>query len=202
MCKNKIIKLEIKYASVPAKLETQDAIFKYSGRKRQKPWCQASNTFVVPWRRSSDSCGWYLSWYFLLGLCYSREKHFLTLQHVLLGNGQGQQPDVPDEGAPGLGSGERCFRWQWVVGLDHQVNSQQHQAQGEQALRGKTGMELITLWGVLTPGHTFCCYQRAVAVHHNMSTLISAVSPRSAAVLFMYTELTPSFIIRAVQGWN
>lgn len=80
-------------------------------------------------------------------------KHFLTLQHVLLGNGQGQQADVPNEGAPGLGSGERCFRWQRVVGLDHQVNSQQHQAQGEQALRGKTGTELITLQGDEVSSH-------------------------------------------------
>lgn len=35
MCKNKIIKLKIKYASVSVKLELNDTIFKYSGRKRE-----------------------------------------------------------------------------------------------------------------------------------------------------------------------
>lgn len=84
---------------------------------------------------------------FLARFNLQQGNHFLTLQHVLLGNGQGQQPDVPDEGAPGLGSGERRFGRQRVVGLDHQVNSQQHQAQGEQTLWGKTGKELITLQG-------------------------------------------------------
>lgn len=84
---------------------------------------------------------------FLARLMLQQGKRFLTLQLVLLGNGQGQQPDVADEGAPGLGSGERRFGRQRVVGLDHQINSQQHQAQGEQTLWGKTGTELITLHG-------------------------------------------------------
>lgn len=84
---------------------------------------------------------------------FQQGNRFLTLQHVLLGNGQGQQADVADEGAPGLGSGEWCFRRQRVVGLDHQVHSQQHQAQGEQGLRGKTGTELITLQELRCP-HT------------------------------------------------
>lgn len=74
-----------------------------------------------------------------------QRNHFLTLKHVLLGNRQREQPDVTDEGAPGMGSGERSFRWQRAVWLDHKINSQQHQSQGEQALREKTGTELITV---------------------------------------------------------
>lgn len=68
-----------------------------------------------------------------------QRNNFLTLEHVLLGNGQRKQPDVTNEGAPGMGSGERSFRWQRAVWLDHEVNSQQDQSQGEQALREKTG---------------------------------------------------------------
>ena len=69
-----------------------------------------------------------------------QRNHFLTLEHVLLGNGQREQPDVTDEGAPGMDSGERSFRRQRAVWLDHKVNSQQDQSQREQALREKTGM--------------------------------------------------------------
>jgi len=71
---------------------------------------------------------------FLARLTLQQKNHFLTLEHVLLGNRQREQPDVTDEGAPGMGSGERSFGWQRAVWLDHEVNSQQDQAQREQAL--------------------------------------------------------------------
>lgn len=152
MCKNKIIKLEIKYASVPVKLELRMLFLStVVGKEKtmmpsQQHICGALEMFE------------WLSWLVfklvvLARLMLQQGKHFLTLQHVLLGNGQGQQPDVPDEGAPGLGSGERRLGWQRVVGLDHQVNSQQHQAQGEQSLQGKTGTGLMTLQGAEVSSH-------------------------------------------------
>lgn len=76
MCKNKIMKLEIKSASAPmnrrerALARIQDAIFKYSGRKRENQGAMPV-TFAIrcPGRHSNDLHGWYLT----LGLCYSRE---------------------------------------------------------------------------------------------------------------------------------
>lgn len=60
---------------------------------------------------------------FLSRLLLHKKNDFLTLKHVLLGNGEREQPDVTDEGAPGMGSGEWSFRWQWAVWLDHKVHS-------------------------------------------------------------------------------
>lgn len=92
---------------------------------------------------------------FLARLVLQQRNNFLTLEHVLLGDGQREQADVTNEGAPGVGSGERSFGWQRVVRLDHEVNGQQDQAQREQALREKTGSELMRLHRADVPtGHT------------------------------------------------
>lgn len=45
-------------------------------------------------------------------------------------------------------------------------------------------------------------YQRVVAACCKRNSHIFAVAPRSTAMLFTYTELSPSFIVRAAQGQN
>lgn len=99
--------------------------------------------YLVPKETLKQSSRLVFNLVFLARLVLQQRNHFLTHEHVLLGDGQREQADVTDEGAPGLGSGERSFGWQRVVRLDHEVNGQQDQAQREQPLREKTGSELM-----------------------------------------------------------
>lgn len=120
----------------------QDAIFKNSGRKRENRGAMPVTHFLFG-AQVMRRAGIYVV--FLARPMLQQRNGFLTLEHVLLGNGQREQPDVADEGAPGVGSGQRSLGWQWAVRLDHEVHSQQDQSQCEQALREKTGTRLMTL---------------------------------------------------------
>lgn len=119
---------EIKYVSAPvnrresALARSQDAIFKCSGRKRENRGVNPIS-HLVP----KETLKWFV-WMvfksvFLSRLVLQKKNDFLTLKHVLLGNREREQPDVADEGAPGVGSGEWSFVWQRAVWLDHKVHS-------------------------------------------------------------------------------